>query len=214
MKKGDIIRISYTGKIKQSGKVFDTTSEKVAEEENIKNPNVVYGSVPVILGSEGLIEGLNEALLDMDIDEKRKVEIAPEKGFGKRKSELIDTLSEKEFKEQDITPRPGMTLNLGGRKARILSVNSGRVRIDMNHPLAGKEIIYEIKIENKVEGRKNKIQAVAEFYLGKAPEVELEEGKGIIQFEKEIPENIQEEIEEKVKKYIDEVEIEFTTKGE
>ncbi|MFB6088779.1 MAG: peptidylprolyl isomerase, partial [Candidatus Aenigmatarchaeota archaeon] len=166
MKNGDIIRINYTGKIKESGEIFDTTDGKIAEEEGIKNPRINYGSVPVILGTEGLVKGLVDALMNMKVGEEKTIEIEPEKAFGDRKSELITTISEKKLKDQDITPAPGMTLNMGGREAKILSVNSGRVRIDMNHPLAGKVLIYDAKIEEKVEGKKDKIKEISEFYMG------------------------------------------------
>ena len=65
MKKGDFIKIDYTGKIKETDKIFDTTIEDVAKKENTYNPKVKYGSILVIVGHEKIVKGLDEELEKM-----------------------------------------------------------------------------------------------------------------------------------------------------
>lgn len=213
MKKGDIVRVNYTGRIKESGELFDTTREEVAEEENAKNPKINYGEVPLILGAEKIVEGLDEVLLKMEVGEEREVEIPPEKGFGSRDPDLIKTVPEKEFEEEEITPVPGLTVGVDGRRGRILSVNSGRVKVDLNHPLSGRNLKYKIKVESKVEGENEKIKSIGEFYLGKKPEIERKGEKVKVFLEKDLPETIKEEIKSDIKEYVKNIsEVEFMKK--
>ncbi len=164
MKKGDFIKIEYTGKIKENGKVFDTTNEETAKKEGLFNPKTTYGPTLVIIGEEKTIRGLDEELLKMKIGDKKKVEIAPEKGFGKRKPEMMKLVPLSEFKKQNINPYPGMVLNMEGLSCRVISANSGRVRVDFNHPLAGKTLVYELNAKEKLEKDGEKARAVCEYY--------------------------------------------------
>ena len=89
MKKGDLIRLEYTGKIKETGEIFDTTSEEIAKREDIYNQNARYGPVPIIVGGKKIIEGIDEALLKMNVGEEKTIEVPPKKGFGERSPKLM-----------------------------------------------------------------------------------------------------------------------------
>jgi hypothetical protein len=56
-----------------------------------------------------------------------------------------------------VTPVPGATFEVEGRIARIQSVSGGRVRVDLNHPLAGKELEYKVKVVSEATKEKDKI---------------------------------------------------------
>lgn len=208
MDRGDVVRISYVGRLKSSKELFDTTRREIAEEEDAVNPQASYGPVPLIVGAEMVVEGLDETLGEMEVGEEREVTVPPDKAFGEREGDLIKTFSEKKFKDQDMNPAPGMRVNLDGRMGRILSVNSGRVRVDLNHPLAGKTLDYEVEVEGKVDGREDKVEAVGEFYLGEAPDVELEDGKVTIEIPEEVNEPIREELKDKIEEFLD-LEVEY-----
>lgn len=215
MEKGDVVRISYTGKLKGSGELFDTTSKETAEKEGAFNPRIDYGPVAVIVGGEMVVEGLDEELKNMEVGEEKKVTVPPERAFGSRDGDLIKTFSEKKFKDQDMTPAPGMRINMGGRMGRILSVNSGRVRIDLNHPLAGKTLEYEVKIEESVDDKEGKVRALGEYYLREGPEVEVKGDKAVMKTENKIREDIEKELKDKTKRFFGtELEIEQVEKDE
>ncbi|MEM7819554.1 MAG: peptidylprolyl isomerase [Candidatus Aenigmatarchaeota archaeon] len=163
MKKGDFIRINYIGRL-DSGEIFDLTDAEIAKKENVYNPNIKYGPIPIIVGEGFLLKGLDDALFDMDVGEKKKIEIKPEYGFGQRKPELIKILPKKIFKSQNIEPKPGMVIDFSGTKGRIQSINAGRVRVDFNNPLAGKTLHYEIEIKEKIEDVTEKIKSIFEFF--------------------------------------------------
>lgn len=166
MKVGDFVEIDYVGRIKNTGEIFDITREGVAKKENVYNPKVSYKPVVLIVGADFIIKGLDEALKDMKIGEKRKVDIPPAKAFGERQEKLIRTIPLARFKEQNLDPLPGSVVNIGNMRGRIMSADGGRVKVDFNHPLAGKTLEYEIEIKSVVKGANKKVKAVMKYFTG------------------------------------------------
>jgi len=163
IKKGDFIRIEYTGRL-ETGEVFDSTDEKVAKKENIFNPNIVYKPIPVVIGAGFVVPGLEKEIEKMKVGEKKSVIVAPEEGFGKRDPKLVRIVPTKIFKEKDIDPKPGMIADFSGMKGRVQSVDAGRVRIDFNNPLAGKILKYELEIKELIEDEKERVNSLLEFF--------------------------------------------------
>lgn len=166
MKTGDFVYIDYVGRIKETGEIFDLTKEDVARENGIYDPKFKYRPIPVIVDSDLLIKGLSNALKEMKIGEKKKVEIKASDAFGERKEELIKIIPESIFKEQNIEPTPGYFVNIGGIRGRIISVSGGRVKVDFNHPLAGKTLEYEIEIVKEVKDKEGKIKSIVCYFTG------------------------------------------------
>lgn len=165
MKEGDFIRIDYVGRISESDEIFDLTKESVAKEREIYNPNFKYGPVPVILGAHHVVKGLENELIKMKIGQKKKITVKPENALGKRSPELIRLVPLPEFKKRDVDPFPGMPIVQNGMRGRILSVSGGRVKVDFNHPLAGKTLEYEVEVKEKITNAKEKIMAIFELFL-------------------------------------------------
>ncbi|MEM5790493.1 MAG: FKBP-type peptidyl-prolyl cis-trans isomerase [Candidatus Aenigmatarchaeota archaeon] len=166
MKTGDFVYIDYIGRIKETGEIFDLTKEDIARENGIYDPKFKYRPIPVIVDSDLLIKGLSKALKEMKIGEKKKVEIKASDAFGERKEELIKIVPESIFKEQNIEPTPGYFVSIGGVKGRIISVSGGRVKVDFNHPLAGKTLEYEIEIVKEVKDKEGKIKSIVCYFTG------------------------------------------------
>lgn len=181
MEKNDFVRISYTGRIKETGEVFDTTDEEIAKKEKIFNPKAKYGAVPIIVGEEKTIKGIDEALLEMKVGEKKTIDVPPEKGFGKRNPNLIKLIPLSEFKKQNISPFPGMPITMDNIRGRVLSVNSGRVRVDFNNPLAGKNLAYELEIKEKIDNEEEKAKAICEYYKYECSKVLTDKNKSQIE---------------------------------
>ena len=164
MQRGDFVYISYVGRIKESGEIFDTTSEEIARKEGVYNPEIKYGDVPVIVGAGFVIPGLDEALEKMNVGEKKVIEIEPHKAFGERREDFIKLIPETEFKRQNINVKVGDFVSVNGITGRVLSINSGRVRVDFNHPLAGKALVYEVEIKKQITDTKEKIYAILKYF--------------------------------------------------
>src|SRR3989338_4717064 len=165
MNSGDFIRIDYVGKIKESGEIFDITKEDAAKQEGIYNPQFKYGPVPVIIDANFVLPGLNEVLKEMKVGDKKIIEVPPEKGFGKREADLIKLIPGSKFKDQDIDPMPGRTVEVNKMKGTILSNDGGRVRIDFNHTLAGKTLVYDLEIMEEIKDLEKRIKAIIYYFL-------------------------------------------------
>lgn len=166
MKEGEFVDIEFTGRIKDTDEIFDTTSEEMAKLAGIYNPKANYGSVPIIVGANQVIPGLEDAIKEMNVGDKKKVEIAPEKAFGEKNPELVKLLPMSVFKDNRMEPSPGRTVNFNGLQGRILSVDGGRIRVDFNHPLASKTIEYEIEIKNEIKEDNEKVKSVVRYFTG------------------------------------------------
>jgi len=180
------VKISYTARIKD-GKIFDTTDEEVAKKENIFDEKRVYGAVPIVVGEGHVIRGLDEALKDMKVDEEREIEIPPEKAYGKRNPNLIRLVPMRVFKQHRINPIPGMSIELDGKVARIQTVSGGRVRVDFNPELAGKTLVYNVKIEEESKTDEDRIKYLIERSFNTCDGFELKINDGNLHIN--IPEN-------------------------
>lgn len=159
-----MIKVDYIGK--ENGEIFDLTVEDAAEEEGLDTESMNFDPINVLLGENFVIPGLEEALMDMEVGEEKEIEIPAEKAYGERDSENMETFPEKAFEEQGVQVRPGEQLMIGGQRGRVVSKGSGRVRIDFNHPLAGKDLEYWIKIVEKVEDDEEIAQGILNNRLG------------------------------------------------
>ncbi|NJE10217.1 peptidylprolyl isomerase [Thermococcus sp. MAR1] len=176
VQKGDVIRLHYTGKVKETGEIFDTTFEDVAKEAGIYSEKGIYGPVPIAVGAGHVLGGLDEQLEGLEVGKKYELVIPPEKGFGKRDPKLIKTFTLGQFRRQGIYPFPGMPVEIeteSGRKlkGKVMTVSGGRVRVDFNHPYAGKHLVYEVEIVEKIEDPIEKVKALIELRM---PRVDTE----------------------------------------
>jgi FKBP-type peptidyl-prolyl cis-trans isomerase 2 len=173
VKEGDFIRLEYTGKVQETGNVFDTTDENVAEEAGIKLDNKTYGAIPIVVGGGHVLKGLDEALIGMEEGEEKKVEITPEEGFGLRDPKLLQLIPMGEFKKQGMKPEVGMAITSDGTTGIIRSVSGGRVRVDFNHELAGKNLEYDIKVIKEIKDDVEKVKSMIELHYS-APNLDSE----------------------------------------
>ena len=155
------VKISYTGRMRE-GAVFDTTDKETAAKEKIFDEEKVYKPMPVVVGEGQVLKGLDEALKDMKAGDEKDLEIPPEKAYGQRDLNLIRLVPMKAFKEQKMTPIPGMVIELDGRPARIQTVAGGRVRVDFNSELAGKTLLYKLKVDEEAKTADEKIKYLIE----------------------------------------------------
>lgn len=200
-----MVLIRYTGK--QDGNVFDTTEKEKAKNVGLYQEGRSYDPIPVLLGEEYVIEGLEDALLDMEIGDEDEIKVASEKAYGSRDSDNIETYPEKEFKKQDVQVRVGEELMIGNRRGKVISKGSGRVRIDFNHPLSGKDLEYWVKVEEKVEDEEEIAKNIFEYRLGHG-DIKIEDGEVKIykihkhdEHEHELPEEALEEVKEEIEEY-------------
>lgn len=160
MDKGDIVRVSYTGTVE--GQLIETTDEAVAKKHNAYDKDRKYKPAVVVVGEGMVLPGIDEAMEGMKAGEKKTLNLVAKDAFGERSLKLIQLVPMREFHKQNIKPLPGMVFEVEGRPAKVQSVGSGRVRVDFNHPLAGKAVEYEIKIDASAKNEAEKIELLLE----------------------------------------------------
>ena len=86
--------------------------------------------------------------------------------------------------KEKINPMPGLPVNIDGIYGVIITVAGGRTIVDFNHPLAGKNVVYEINILRKVDDLNEKIKSLLAFFFRREFNFSVEGNKIIIEVEK------------------------------
>jgi len=171
------IKISYTGRLKEEKTVFETTNQEVATKEGIYNEKMIYKPTPVIVGEGHVLEGVDEALEKMNVGDERTLDVSPDKGFGRRDPALIRLIPRKIFTQQKMNPIPGMVVTLDGKPARIQTVSGGRVRVDFNSELAGKSLVYNVRVEGEAKDDREKVAYLIERSFNSADNFKINSGE-------------------------------------
>ena len=174
MEKGDIVQLEYEGWIAGSDELFDTTSEDLARENEVFEEERTYGPMYTVVGEGRLIKGLDEHLLEAELDKEYELEIPPEDAYGDRDPKNVETHSMREMARLKIEPEYGRVVTIRNKTGWISGIFAGRVRIDFNHKLAGKTLRYKYKVVGKAEGTDEKVKAIIAMNYGREDEFEVE----------------------------------------
>jgi peptidylprolyl isomerase len=135
VKKGDKVKVEYTGKL-EDGSVFDSSE----------------GKAPLCfeVGSKQVIPGFDSAIEGMKKDEEKTVEIKCADAYGEANDELKQEIPRDKLPAEP-EPKEGMMLVMQaptGQQvpAKIVKVEEDKVTIDINHPLAGKDLTFTVKV--------------------------------------------------------------------
>lgn len=131
--KGDTVKVHYTGRL-SDGTVFDTSEDKAP--------------LSFIIGKNEVITGFEEAVVGMVTGEKKTVSITPDKAYGESRENLVETV-ERNTLPQDLDLKVGGQLEVTRQDGSVFlvmvtSLEEDAVTLDANHPLAGKELIFDI----------------------------------------------------------------------
>ena len=213
LKKGDFIELDYTGRIKDDKVVFDTTDEQTARDSNIHSPNYKYKPVIICLGEKHLIQGLDDALIGKNPG-KYTVEVKAEHAFGKKTTELLKMLPMRLFAKDNIKPFVGLEVNVDGTLGIVRSVISGRVIVDFNHPLAGRDLVYDVDVKRIVTDSIEKTRALLELMNVPFEDIDMVDDKAIIATKTQLPEQAVKGLEDNIKKLVKLKKVEFKTQEE
>lgn len=180
---GEFVKVDYTAWRESDGAMVYTTEKKRSEaspgayaREGEYRPDLV------VIGKRFVTPGLENAIKQMAVGETRTVEVGSAEAYGERDPERVRVMRASDFKREKIDPEPGRRVEIDGMTATVTSVNSGRVTVDANHPLAGEKMRYEVKVVAKIDGEKEKIAALAEMANIKIKGVRSEGSKAEIDF--------------------------------
>jgi len=156
IKEHDFVEIDYTGKL-ADGTVFDTTVESIAKENKL--PSTKFGPATVCVGEKQLLPGLDDALAGKEIKKEYTVTLPTENAFGKKDIKKLKIVPMSTYKENDLRPQPGLQINVDGEMGTVTRVSGGRVIVNFNHPLAGREVIYTFTVHKQVTDTKEQLIA-------------------------------------------------------
>ena len=173
LKEKDFIEIEFTGRIKNTGEIFDTNIQEDlhsigGDKSGIKTKSFIFS-----LGQGMFLKGIDDFLIGKSDPEKPvnyNIELSPENAFGQRNPKLIQLVPIKVFYEHKIQPVQGKVFNFDGRVAKVLSVSGGRV----------------IRILKKIEDLNEKIKSFINFLLGQEFKFEVKDKDVIIEVPKEM----------------------------
>ncbi len=181
LKEKDFVEIEFTGRLKENKEIFDSNIKKDIEKAGLKTkPKPFIFS----LGQGMFLKGVDEFLIGKKLGEEYKISLTPEKAFGKRDPKKIKLFPISTFKQHEVQPFPGAVFNFDGKMAKVLSVSGGRVRVDFNNPLAGKDVEYTIQVKRKLDDLEEKIKAFSTFLFKKKLLFDIKDKELIMKVEK------------------------------
>ena len=135
VKKGDKIKVEYEGTF-DDGIVFDSS----------KNHNNL---LEFEVGSSKVIKGFDECVIGMSKDEEKEIKLKPSEAYGEKNSQLVQKVPRNELPDGELKPEMMLIVNLPNGQQMpviILDVNDEFATLDFNHPLAGKNLNFKIKV--------------------------------------------------------------------
>ena len=141
--KGSKVQVSYTGKL-EDGTVFDA-SEVCDGCDNGSGP------LEFTIGDGTVIPGFNAAIIGMSPGEEKTVIIPMDEAYGPRMEELVAEIDRNDIPE-GMNPEPGQQLEVVQEQGQtvpvvVVAVTPEKITLDANHPLAGRDLTFDIKLD-------------------------------------------------------------------
>ena len=133
----------------------------VAESGGEAVENSKEGGQPlaILFGRGNIIPGLEKAMEGKEAGESFKANVAAADAYGERRDGLSQRIPKKHFGEQKLAPGMQVVLNtnFGPRAVTIQKVGMSVVDVDLNHPMAGKDLDFDIEIVEVREASEEEI---------------------------------------------------------
>ncbi len=210
----DFIELDYTGRL-ADGTVFDTTKESVAKENHLSAENRQFRPAIICIGEQQLLPGLDAELDGKEVGKEYTLRLPPERAFGKRDIKKMKIIPFSTFREHELEPRPGLQIDVDGEIGVVVRVAGGRIIVNFNHPLAGKEVVYEFKISRKITDPQEQISFFLNSTLRVPTEqikVEIVEGKAVVELPMLLPPQLTAPLGDKLAELVKLKEVEFKVK--
>jgi peptidylprolyl isomerase len=136
VEKGMFVSVDYKGSL-ENGEIFDSSHGRQPLE--------------IQMGAGQLIKGFEKELLGMAVNEKKVFSVEPEDAYGRRDEDLSQSFARSDV-PPELNPRVGMTVGVRSPEghqipARITYVDNEKLTLDLNHPLAGETLTFEIEVK-------------------------------------------------------------------
>jgi FKBP-type peptidyl-prolyl cis-trans isomerase SlpA len=142
VKDGSTVKVHYTGKL-TDGTVFDSSE----------------GREPLAftIGAGMMIPGFEQGVLGMELNEEKTVSIKPEDAYGEVREDMVAEVPKAQL-PPDMEVEKGMDLmsqTPDGQQmvVKVVDVKDDSIVVDANHALAGKELVFDIKVVEVTESK-------------------------------------------------------------
>ena len=154
IERGSLVLLEYVGKL------ADGTVIMGAHRDGDPSSEVTTGISLVSVGDPAypVIKGLDQALVNAEVNSPQTVTVQPADAYGERRRDKIKMLPIRKL--EDDKTRVGDEVTVGSEKGVVLSMGSGRVRIDFNHKHAGKSITFDFTVLKRLESDADKVLAL------------------------------------------------------
>ena len=151
---GSLVLLEYIAKL------ADGTVTEGAHRDGDPASGVTTGLRLVSVGDPAypVIKGLDKALADAEVNSPQTVTVQPADAYGDRRRDKIKMLPIRKLEDENT--RVGDEVTVGGEKGVVLSMGSGRVRIDFNHKHAGKSLTFDFTVLKHLESDADKVLAM------------------------------------------------------
>jgi len=102
----------------------------------------------VLIGHDNIIPGLEAAMLDHVAGDSFEATVEPDQAYGQRREDFVQRVSKKHFRQTRLKPGDQVVLNTsaGQRAVTVVKVGASVVDVDLNHPMAGKTLHFQVEI--------------------------------------------------------------------
>ena len=180
---GDLVLLDYDIWAEGAGRteLVGTTHAEVAQAAEVPiGEGQSFAPQPHLIGGDEFPSGLENALLAAKVGEEAEKEFEPSEGFGERDPKLIELFGMHEIarlpemKREDAHLDVGTVLTIGGRRGRVVTLTAARVRVDFNHPYAGRKVRAKFKILERIAEPADRVKALIDLTYGRAKEFHVD----------------------------------------
>lgn len=107
------------------------------------------GPLTFTVGGKQVIRGFEEGMKGLKVGDEKDILVAAADGYGAYRQELVQEVPKTLFK--DFNPDVGQMIGLMGKdgrqlQAKVIAVGSEKIKLDLNHPLAGQQLHFHVKV--------------------------------------------------------------------
>ncbi len=116
--------------------------------------------IAILIGHGNIIPGLEQAMMDKEAGENFSVDVPAAEAYGERRDGLTQRIPKKHFGSEKLAPGMQVVLqtNFGPRAVTVQKVGHSVVDVDLNHPMAGKDLHFDVEIVEVREAQAEEIE--------------------------------------------------------
>jgi len=142
--KGDTVQVDYIGKL-ENGTVFDTSIASEAKKAGLPLREK-YDFLEFTVGAGQMIKGFDAGVLGMKEGEEKTVKIPAADAYGPRREDAVISIPVSQIGNSESIKVGSVLYAQNGASGKVIEITNGTAKIDFNHELAGKDLVFTIRM--------------------------------------------------------------------